>query len=302
VGALVHPAEDSANPPLAPLVPILGTPDDWEKAVIASAANVVVVAYPAVPTGGGELEKMLHGCKKRRVDVEIYSSLLATENLNYEHDEFSGCFRFFSKPAWSLALQRAVKAGIDLVTGILGSIVTLLMIPIIYVLVNLDDPGPLFFRSAYVSQDGSNRFYLKFRTMRKDAEHFLERNPELRAQFQEKQKLIDDPRVTRLGHFLRKYSIDEFPQFFSILTGHLSLVGPRTIRQEEKSRYGAHLEELLSCKPGLTGFWQVMGRQTTTYPERVQMDMFYINRWSIWLDLLIVAKTFWKVIRAEGAY
>ena len=138
--------------------------------------------------------------------------------------------------------------------------------------------------------------------MHVDADQTLERDAALRARFREKHKLIDDPRITRMGRFLRKYSFDEFPQFFSILKGSLSLVGPRTIRQEEADHYGPLLGKLLSCKPGLTGFWQVMGRQTTTYQERVHMDMFYVDRWSIWLDLVIVAKTVWKVLKAEGAY
>jgi lipopolysaccharide/colanic/teichoic acid biosynthesis glycosyltransferase len=138
--------------------------------------------------------------------------------------------------------------------------------------------------------------------MRVDADRMLEKDPELRQQFVKQYKLASDPRVTNVGRFLRKYSLDEFPQFFSVLRGNLSLVGPRTIRSEESLRYGALLPKLLSVKAGLTGFWQVMGRQLTTYEERVQMDMFYIDHWSLWLDLWIIAKTFWKVLRAEGAY
>ncbi len=105
-----------------------------------------------------------------------------------------------------------------------------------------------------------------------------------------------------MGRFLRRYSLDEFPQFFSLLTGQLTFVGPRVISREEKERYGALLPKLLSVKPGLTGFWQVKGRQTTSYDERIQMDMFYIDHWSIWLDLVIMVKTVGKVLRAEGAY
>jgi lipopolysaccharide/colanic/teichoic acid biosynthesis glycosyltransferase len=183
-----------------------------------------------------------------------------------------------------------------------GSVVTLLLVPVIFVLVNLEERGPLFYRSAYLGQDGGIRHYLKFRTMHVDADGILERDAILQARFRDKQKLIDDPRVTRCGRFLRKSSLDEFPQFFSILKGDLTFVGPRTIRQEEAVHYGPLLGKLLSVKAGVTGFWQVMGRQTTTYAERVQMDMFYIDRWSIWLDLVIAAKTFWKVLKAEGAY
>jgi lipopolysaccharide/colanic/teichoic acid biosynthesis glycosyltransferase len=222
--------------------------------------------------------------------------------MNYEHDEFSGCFRFYARPEWSLAIQRVAKRGIDLIIGLIGSLVTVLLTPIIFVLVKLEDRGPLFYRSAFLGQDGSTCYYLKFRTMRVDADRMLETDAALRSRFREQQKLIDDPRITRIGRFLRKSSLDEFPQFFSVLVGSLTFVGPRTIRQEEAVRYGPQLEKLFSTKPGVTGFWQVMGRQTTSYRERVEMDMFYVERWSIWLDLVIIAKTFWKVLKAEGAY
>ena len=135
-----------------------------------------------------------------------------------------------------------------------------------------------------------------------DADQILKDNPALKARFESFFKLKDDPRILRVGRFLRKYSLDEFPQFFSVLTGHLTFVGPRAITTEARARYGENLPKLLSMKPGLTGFWQVMGRQTTTYEEKIQMDMFYIDHWSIWLDLVIIAKTFREVLRAEGAY
>ena len=124
----------------------------------------------------------------------------------------------------------------------------------------------------------------------------------LKAQFNGTCKLRNDPRVLRVGRLLRKYSIDEFPEFFSVLTGQLTFVGPRTISREEASRYGELLPKLLSVKPGMTGYWQVMGRQTTTYADRIGMDMFYIDHWSIWLDFLIIAKTFREVLTARGAF
>ncbi len=302
VGALLDAGGDAVSPLTVPDVSILGAPEEWERAAVATGANVLVVAPSGFPGGANWLGKLLRRCKERRIDVELYSSVLATENLDYEQDEFSACFRLFAKPAWSLTVQRALKNAVDLAVGVMGSIVTLLLTPVIYALVYLDDRGPLFYRSAYVAQDGTIRFYLKFRTMHVDADQIMEKDVGLRARFREKQKLPDDPRVTRIGRVLRKYSLDEFPEFFSVLKGDLSMVGPRTIRQEETEHYGHYLGKLLSCKPGLTGFWQVMGRQTTTYQERVQMDMFYIDHWSIWLDLLIIAKTFWKVVCAEGAY
>jgi lipopolysaccharide/colanic/teichoic acid biosynthesis glycosyltransferase len=153
-----------------------------------------------------------------------------------------------------------------------------------------------------VRPDGHIGYYLKFRTMRVDADQVLTQDLELRKEFEKRYKLTSDPRITRIGSFLRKYSLDEFPSFFSILRGDISLVGPRTITQAQRDRYGCLLPKLLSVKPGLTGFWQVMGRQTTSYEEKIRLDMFYIDHWSIWLDLLIIFKTFWAVVRAEGAY
>jgi len=188
------------------------------------------------------------------------------------------------------------------VFGLVGSLITLLLTPIIGLLIKIEDGGPIFYQSAYVGPDCEDRYYLKFRTMRVDADLVIKQNDKLRRQFEKQYKLIRDPRVTRIGRFLRKSSLDELPSFFSILRGDISMVGPRTIMQVQRERYGPSLPKLLSVKPGLTGFWQVMGRQLTTHEERVQMDMFYIDRWSIWFDLLIIAKTVRTVLFGDGAY
>jgi exopolysaccharide biosynthesis polyprenyl glycosylphosphotransferase len=301
IGALLDSA-DLAAPQQAIKVPTIGVPDEWEKVVNSTGATTLVLAYPLVADGREWLGNLLRRCKELRVDVELYSCLLATENFNYANDEFSGCFRFTPKPVWSIRIQRLVGGGISFIAGVIGSAITLAITPFVYMLINLEDRGPVFHPREFVGTNGRVQYYLKFRTMKNNADEILRNDPYLKARFAEKCKLVDDPRVLRVGRFLRKYSIDEFPQFFSLLKCDLALVGPRVISQEEKSRYGASLPKLLSVKPGITGFWQVMGRQQTTYQERIGMDMFYIDHWSIWLDLLIIAKTFWKVLRAEGAY
>ncbi len=275
----------------------------WEEAVERLHVQLVVVSLPSTTPGSHEwVREILQRSKGLGVDVEVYSDLFATSEFNYELDDFSGFFRFYAAPVWSLQFQRAAKFCIDLLSGLVGSILTVLVLPVVALLIKLEDGGPIFYHSAYVGPDGNDRYYLKFRSMRVDADRILERDPELRKQFEARCKLKRDPRVTWIGRFLRKYSVDEFPSFFSILLGKISLVGPRTIMQIQKEKYGSTLSKLLSVKPGLTGFWQVMGRQLTTHEERVQMDMFYIDHWSIWLDLWIIFKTFWKVLRAEGAY
>jgi exopolysaccharide biosynthesis polyprenyl glycosylphosphotransferase len=277
--------------------------ETWDEILSKLRVQLVVVCLPMTTVGSSAaVRKILYGGKARGVDVEVYSDLFATTEFNFELDHFSGFFRFFAVPVWSRRLQRSVKFCVDFIAGLVGSVLAALVTPVIGMAIKLDDGGPIFYRSPYVGQDGDDHHYLKFRTMRVDADELLERNPEFRQQFEVQFKLKRDPRVTRVGRILRKYSIDEFPSFFSILRGEISLVGPRTITQPQAQRYGHLLPKLLSVKPGLTGFWQVTGRQLTTYEEKIKMDMFYIDHWSIWLDLLIIAKTFWKVVRAEGAF
>lgn len=284
-------------------LPVLGSLEEWREAALKSDAEQVIVALDESTASAHDLVSLiLKRCLADGIDVQVFSDLFASRAFNYELDEFSGFFRFFAAPRWSRRAQLAAKNLLDFVAGAVGSLITLVALPLVAVLIKLEDGGPVFYRSAYVGADGENRYYLKFRSMRVDADRMLEKDTELRRKFDARCKLKEDPRVTRAGRFLRKYSVDEFPSFFSILRGRISLVGPRTIMQIQKEKYGPALPKLLSIKPGLTGFWQVMGRQLTTHEERVQMDMFYIDHWSIWLDLWIIAKTFWKVVRADGAY
>jgi exopolysaccharide biosynthesis polyprenyl glycosylphosphotransferase len=284
-------------------LPVLGSIDDWEQVARAESARLVVVYLPE--TSAREHPRVLRivrRCQERGIDVEVYSSLFGPADLRLERDEFSGCFRFSSPPRWSSAAQRFAKVALDVAIGLVGSFAALALVPIVGLLIKMEDGGAIFHRREYVGTDGRVHYFLKFRTMVEDADRILENDASLKAEFDCTFKLKQDPRVLRCGRFLRKYSLDEFPQFFSILAGRLTFVGPRAIAPEARERYGDLAPKLLSMKPGLTGFWQVMGRQTTTYDEKIQMDMFYIDHWSIWLDIVIVAKTFWEVLRAQGAY
>jgi exopolysaccharide biosynthesis polyprenyl glycosylphosphotransferase len=301
-GAFLDAPSDEIAPATLGHTPVLGSVEQWEQFFGTTGATLLIIANPPHSTNELWLTNLLQRCKQLHVDVEFYSDVVAAADMKCERGSYSGCFRFYARRRWSLRLQQFLKRSLDVITGLFGSIVAMLLAPVVGIIIKLEDGGPVFYRSAYVRSDGQNGYYLKFRSMRIDADEILQRNAELRNEFEKQHKLACDPRVTRVGRFLRKYSIDEFPSFFSILQGDISLVGPRTITQAQRERYGDLLSKLLSVKPGLTGFWQVMGRQTTSYEEKVQLDMFYIDHWSIWLDLLILLKTFWAVIRAEGAY
>jgi lipopolysaccharide/colanic/teichoic acid biosynthesis glycosyltransferase len=133
-------------------------------------------------------------------------------------------------------------------------------------------------------------------------EKLLNENPQMRVEWEASHKLKDDPRVTKIGKLLRRTSFDEFPQLINIIKGEMSLVGPRPIVDDEVSKYGEDFKRIFSVKPGLTGLWQVSGRSDTDYNERVSFDTYYLQSWSVWLDMWILYKTVAAVIRGKGAY
>jgi lipopolysaccharide/colanic/teichoic acid biosynthesis glycosyltransferase len=165
----------------------------------------------------------------------------------------------------------------------------------------LDDGWPIIHRRRVVGMGGQFDAF-KFRTMRADADKILEANPDLKREFELNFKLKNDPRLTRTGPVLRKLSLDELPQFFNVLRGQMSLVGPRMISPPELAKYGADKETLLSVKPGLTGYWQVNGRQDVNYEERVRMELHYIRNWNLGLDVKILFKTPYAIFKRQGAY
>jgi exopolysaccharide biosynthesis polyprenyl glycosylphosphotransferase len=174
---------------------------------------------------------------------------------------------------------------------------------IIALTVKLDSPGPVFHRRRVLGVFGKPFDALKFRTMFTNGEDFLKDRPDLIEQLKNDHKLKDDPRITRTGYWLRKYSLDELPQLFNVLLGQMSLVGPRMITLEEADKYGRRRLNLLTVKPGITGLWQVSGRSDISYDERVRLDMYYIRNYSIWMDLQILfIQTLPAVLRKKGAY
>jgi exopolysaccharide production protein ExoY len=177
---------------------------------------------------------------------------------------------------------------------------------VLIVVLQIDSPGPIFFVQRRVGRFGILFPCIKLRTMVVDARERLEAllasSPEARSEWEADHKLRDDPRVTKFGRFARLYSLDELPQLVNILAGHMSIVGPRPIVQEEIWRYGSHFADYCSVRPGLTGLWQVSGRNNTTYEQRVMLDAHYARRKSLRLDFTIISRTFAVVAGARGAY
>ncbi len=202
----------------------------------------------------------------------------------------------------SLKIYSLFKRIFDVVSSTLLLIILSPLFLILIILVKLDSKGPVFFGHKRIGYKGETISVYKFRSMVQNAEEVLRNfTPEQKEEFEKNFKLDDDPRVTKIGAFLRKTSLDELPQLINIIKGDMSVVGPRPIVQKEVVKYGKYADKLFSVKPGLTGFWQANGRSDTTYDERVQMDMYYIDNRSTLLDLKILFKTVIAVIRKEGA-
>ncbi|MEL6979560.1 MAG: sugar transferase [Pseudomonadota bacterium] len=201
---------------------------------------------------------------------------------------------------------RAVKRAFDIFFGLLLLLVFAPLMLICALLIFLRDGSPIFFVHNRVGRHGQTFGCCKFRTMVRDSDEVLrkvlESDPERKAEWEATQKLADDPRILgAVGRFLRKMSFDELPQLFNVLRGEMSLVGPRPIVRDELSRYGEGAAKYMSVRPGLTGAWQVGGRSSTTYEERVQIDMAYIDKWSLALDISILVKTVKVVLGDKNA-
>jgi len=204
------------------------------------------------------------------------------------------------------AWQRALKRIIDLTLIIFAMPFIIPIFLFISLLIKIDSPGNVFYHQMRLGHNNKYFKMWKFRTMHSDADSklksYLDANAELQVEWNSSHKLKKDPRITRIGHFLRKLSLDELPQLINVLKGEMSLVGPRPIVHEEIQYYG-HLYPLY-CEvlPGMTGLWQISGRSDTSYVSRVHLDEYYVRNWSIWLDYFIITRTGMVVLLGKGSY
>lgn len=195
---------------------------------------------------------------------------------------------------------------LDLTLILFAAPYVLLAFIVIALLIKWDSPGPVFYYQTRIGRFGRKFRIYKFRTMVQNADqvlqNYLDNSPELRIEWLANHKLRQDPRVTRMGSLLRKLSLDELPQLWNIITGDMGLVGPRPIVDAEIEKYGKCFDLYIKVRPGLTGLWQVSGRNDTTYKRRVELDEYYICNRSLLLDLQILWRTVFVVVRKDGAY
>ncbi len=209
------------------------------------------------------------------------------------------------RPA-ALFRYRVLKRSLDIALVLLFSPVILLVVLVVAALVKVSSEGPVFYSHRRIGKGGTFFSMWKFRTMCVDSagllEKYLEQNPDARTEWNKTHKLRNDPRVTRIGAFLRRYSLDEVPQLWNVFRGQMSLVGPRPIVAAEVEKYGDCFDCYRKVVPGLTGMWQVSGRSDLTYSERVALDCKYVANWSLGQDVLILMRTFSSVVNQDGAF
>lgn len=272
---------DGAEAQANDIVSLLGDPD--RSARIGRAGREYVERHHSWRTSAERLET-------------IYSEALDTKQARTIHTTARN--REPLRP-W----QRAAKAAIDFGLTLPALVLLSPLLAVIAVLVKIDSPGPILHRRRVLGRHGKAFDAFKIRTMHVDGDAILERSPALLAELRQSQKIKDDPRITRLGRWLRAYSLDELTQLINVLRGEMSLVGPRMISPAERERYGRADQVVLSVKPGLTGLWQVSGRADLPYGERVRLDISYVEGYSIRRDLKILfVQTLPAVLARRGAY
>ncbi len=197
---------------------------------------------------------------------------------------------------------RIAKRAMDILLAGVGTVIAAPFILLIVVAIKLDSKGPAFYVHNRIGKNGKPLRLYKFRSMYINADQLFQQfTPEQKAEWQENFKLREDPRITRVGSFLRRSSLDELPQLLNILQGNLSVVGPRPVVAEELEKYGPNKERFLSVTPGLTGYWQAFTRSDGTYEDRMAMELYYVDHANLWWDIKIILATVGSVLKGRGA-
>lgn len=286
-------------------VPYLGALEDAEGLAREYGIDVAIVAMPS------RLGEVVDWAGTRFRRVIVLPDLGGVTNSAMVARDLAGIFGVEIKHNLLDPWPRRAKRALDLLGATVGGLLVSPLLLVVALLVKLDSRGPVFYGQSRPGAGGNRFCCWKFRTMVVDADRlldeYLQSKPELRNEWERGYKLKDDPRITRIGRFLRETSLDELPQLWNVLKGEMSLVGPRPIllaelpREHGKAYPGKVYELYKRVPPGITGLWQVSGRSDTGYEERVAMDAYYVRNWSVWLDLVILARTASAVASRRGA-
>ncbi|XGB39699.1 MAG: undecaprenyl-phosphate galactose phosphotransferase WbaP [Cyanobacteria bacterium LVE1205-1] len=285
-------------------VPILG--DISLAPILARQLNLsyAIVSMPGVKAA--ELLPILEEYGQPFTHLLLIPDLFGVASLWVEAKDLAGVLGLEIRQKLLLPGPRISKFIIDYTLATFLSIGLLPLIFVIVLLIQIDSPGIIFYGHTRLGKNGKPFKAWKFRTMYSNADEILQNHlktcPQDQIQWANNHKLKVDPRITPVGKFLRRTSLDELPQLWNVLRGEMSLVGPRPIVDREVAHYAEKIRLYTRVLPGITGLWQVSGRSNTTYEERVALDAYYVRNWSVWLDVYILLKTIWVVLQGDGAY
>lgn len=286
--------------------PVLGKFADVEAVILKTGVQHVFIAAPGLEQE--KLTRLIYKVQPLVKNIGIIPNLVGIPMGGIEVESLFNEKLMLLRLKNNLARSwnRYLKTIFDFALTLVGTVAISPILIFIAIWIYIDSPGPVIFKHTRIGKNGKKFLCYKFRSMCIDAKEklaeLLENDPVAKAEWKRDFKLKNDPRITKSGAFLRRTSLDELPQIFNVLKGEMSLVGPRPVIEEELERYGEYVNDYLMVKPGITGMWQINGRNDTSYAERVCMDSWYVRNWSIWIDNLILWRTLKSVIRCKGAY
>jgi Undecaprenyl-phosphate galactose phosphotransferase WbaP len=286
---------------------IFGKVRHFKKFIRLLDISTVIIAIPSL--SNEKLSELTSDIQKHTKSVLLVPDIkgVALTNTELYHLFVEQLFLLKINNNLKSPYNRFIKRTFDMTISLVFLPMLLLVIGIIGMLIKLDSRGPVFYRHIRIGRTGKPIGVYKFRSMYLDSKERLERilaaDPCSRHEWEAYFKLKNDPRITRMGNFLRKTSLDELPQIFNVLKGEMSLVGPRPVLKEEIIKYYKENADYYNLvRPGISGLWQVSGRNDVDYDKRVRLDTWYVLNWSLWLDISILFKTFGVVLKKEGAY
>jgi Undecaprenyl-phosphate galactose phosphotransferase WbaP len=299
-------ADSLTRQPELGLKPVAVVDDPDLAAPLAAGAGIRHVIFALAGLSQSAARDFFDRCTELFPNMIVIPEVAGLSSLWVEARDLNGILGLGVQQRLLMPGPRAIKRALDLALVVVPGILLLPVIMLIALAIKMSSPGSVFYGQTRRGRGGRPFVAWKFRSMYANASELLEQclasDPSLREEWRQCQKLRDDPRITPLGRFLRRTSLDELPQLWNIVLGEMSFVGPRPIVSEEISRYGDGFALYAKVAPGLSGMWQVSGRNNLSYDQRVTLDLYYVRNWSVWLDLHILARTVRVVVLGDGAY